>query len=204
MTSSATRRHIARNVLIVAASFGLAAATGLFRNAVIAATFGIGSQLDAYYAAFKLPDLLFTIVAGGALATALIPVFADYVATGDQEKTRAGRRAAWRFTAAVLNWVVLIVSLLALLAALLAPLLVRHVIAPGFGPEQQAETVAVMRIVLISTVIFGISAVLGSALNGLKHFLLPALAPAVYPLGVAAGAYGCHRPWACAAWPSVR
>ena len=188
MNSSATRRHIARNVLIVAASFGLAAVTGLFRNVVIAASFGIGSQLDAYYAAFKLPDLLFTIVAGGALATAFIPVFADYVATGDQQKTCASRRAAWRFTAAVLNWVVLIVSLLALLTALLAPLLVQYLIAPGFDPEQQAETVAVMRIVLISTVIFGISAVLGSALNGLKHFLLPALAPAVYPLGVAAGA----------------
>ena len=63
---------------------------GLFRNIVIAATFGIGAELDAYYAAFKLPDLLFTVVAGGALATAFIPVFADYVAADD----RAGRLAA--------------------------------------------------------------------------------------------------------------
>jgi len=188
LSSSDTSRHIARNVLIVAASFGLAAATGLFRNAVIASSFGIGTQLDAYYAAFKLPDLLFTIVAGGALATAFIPVFAGYATTRDQGDGHAGREAAWRFTAAVLNWVVLIVSSLALLAAILAPLLVRHLIAPGFDPQQQAETAAVMRIVLVSTVIFGISAVLGSALNGLKHFLLPALAPTVYPLGVAAGA----------------
>ncbi len=195
LSSSDTRRHIARNVLIVAASFGLAAAAGLFRNAVIASSFGIGTQLDAYYAAFKLPDLLFTVVAGGALATAFIPVFADTVASRDQQdtpsspvNTGADRRAAWRFTAAVLNWVVLIVSSLALLAALLAPLIVRHVIAPGFDPGQQAETTAVMRIVLVSTVVFGVSAVLGSALNGLKHFFLPALAPAVYPLGIAAGA----------------
>ncbi len=188
LSSSDTRRHIARNVLIVAASFGLAAAAGLFRNAVIASSFGIGSQLDAYYAAFKLPDLLFTVVAGGALATAFIPVFADYTARGDQGDGHTGREAAWRFTAAVLNWVVLIVISLALLAAILAPLLVRHLIAPGFDPQQQFETAAVMRIVLVSTVIFGISAVLGSALNGLKHFLLPALAPAVYPLGIAAGA----------------
>ncbi|MCU0508693.1 MAG: murein biosynthesis integral membrane protein MurJ [Anaerolineae bacterium] len=181
MTQASTRRHIARNVLVVAASFGLAAAAGLFRNAIIAATFGIGASLDAYYAAFKLPDLLFTIVAGGALATAFIPVFADYASTGN-------RRSAWRLTAAVTNWVALIVALLAILAALIAPLLVRTVIAPGFSPEQQAETASVMRLVLVSTVVFGISAVLGSALNGFKHFLLPALAPVVYPLAVAAGA----------------
>lgn len=179
--SQRTRSHIARNVLIVAASFGLAAAAGLFRNAVIAATFGIGAELDAYYAAFKLPDLLFTIVAGGALATAFIPVFADYVASDD-------RRGAWRLTSAVLNWVILLVVLLAALAALSAPLLVRTVIAPGFDPASQAETAAVMRIVLLSTIVFGMSAVLGSALNGFKHFLLPALAPVVYPLGTAAGA----------------
>lgn len=181
MTQTSTRRHIARNVLVVAASFGLAAAAGLFRNAVIASAFGIGASLDAYYAAFKLPDLLFTIVAGGALATAFIPVFADYAATDD-------RRAAWRLTSAVLNWVVIIVTALAALAALIAPLLVRTLIAPGFGPAEQAETVAVMRIVLVSTVVFGMSAVLGSALNGFKHFLLPALAPVVYPLGIALGA----------------
>ncbi|MGE5601599.1 MAG: murein biosynthesis integral membrane protein MurJ [Nitrososphaerales archaeon] len=181
MTETSTRRHIARNVLLVAASFALAAAAGLFRNMVIAATFGIGSELDAYYAAFKLPDLLFSIVAGGALATAFIPVFADYVATGD-------RRSAWRLTSAVLNWVVLLITLLAAVAALIAPILVRTLIAPGFAPAEQAETAHVMRIVLFSTVLFGMSAVLGSALNGLKHFLLPALAPVVYPLCIAAGA----------------
>lgn len=181
MTESAARRHIARNVLLVAGCFALAAVAGLFRNAVIAATFGIGSELDAYYAAFKLPDLLFTVVAGGALATAFIPIFADYVAGGD----RAG---AWRLTSAVLNWVILLITLLAAVAAFLAPVLVRTVIAPGFTAAEQAETAGVMRIVLFSTILFGMSAVLGSALNGLKHFLLPALAPVVYPLCIAAGA----------------
>lgn len=182
------RRHIARNVLVVAGCFGLAAIAGLFRNMVIARTFGIGAELDAYYAAFKLPDLLFTVVAGGALATAFIPIFAEFVAADD----RAG---AWRLTSAVINWVVSIVAGLALLAALIAPWLVRTAIAPGFAPALQAETAAVMRVVLLSTVIFAISAVLGSALNGFKHFLLPALAPALYPLGIAAGAL-----WLAPAW----
>ena len=61
-------RDLARNTLLVAVSFGLAAAAGLVRNMIIARQFGIGAELDAYFAAFRLPDLLFTIVAGGALA----------------------------------------------------------------------------------------------------------------------------------------
>jgi putative peptidoglycan lipid II flippase len=182
------RRHILRNTLLVGASFALAAAAGLVRNAVIARHFGIGADLDAYYAAFKLPDLLFTIVAGGALATAFIPVFADFLAEDD----RAG---AWRLASAITNLVVLAVSLLAALAALLAPWLVRHVIAPGFDSTQQAETAALMRLVLLSTLVFGVSAVQSSVLHGFKHFLLPAIAPVVYPLGVVAGAL-----WLVPAW----
>jgi putative peptidoglycan lipid II flippase len=175
--------HITRNTVVVAGSFGLAAAVGLVRNIVIARQFGIGADLDAYYAAFKLPDLLFTIVAGGALATAFIPVFAEALATPQH-----GRQDAWRLASAITNLVVLTVALLAFLTGLAAPLLVSRLIAPGFDATQQAETVSVMRVVLISTVIFAISAVQGSVLHGFKHFLLPALATALYPLGIIAGA----------------
>jgi putative peptidoglycan lipid II flippase len=180
--------HIARNTLLVAASFGLAMVTGLVRNVVVARQFGIGADLDAYYAAFKLPDLLFTVVAGGALATAFIPVFAAFLSRGDLE-------GAWRLASAITNLVVLMVSGLAVVAALLAPWLVRNLIAPGFDARQQAEAAALMRLVLISTLIFGVSAVQSSVLHGFKHFLLPALAPAMYPLGIAAGAL-----WLAPAW----
>lgn len=182
MTISSHGRHIARNTLVVGASFALAAAAGLLRNIVVAQRFGIGAALDAYYAAFRLPDLLFTIVAGGALATAFIPVLAESLARRDRE-------GAWRLGSAILNLVVLVVSGLAALAALAAPLLVRTLIAPGFAPAAQAETADLMRLVLVSTVIFGASAVATAVLHGVKHFFLPALAPVVYPLGVAAGAW---------------
>ena len=175
------QRHIARNVLLVSGAFVLAAAAGLIRNAIIARQFGIGADLDAYYAAFKLPDLLFTVVAGGALATAFIPVFAGFLAADNRE-------GAWRLASAITNWVVLVAGLLALVVAIAAPWLVRTVIAPGFDPAQAAETAAVMRIVLVSTLIFCVSALQGSILHGFKHFLLPALAPVVYPLGVIVGA----------------
>jgi putative peptidoglycan lipid II flippase len=122
MTSeqSAAQREINRNVVLVAAAFALAAATGLARNMVIARQFGIGTDLDAYYAAFKLPDPLFTVVAGGALATAFIPLFMDFLAARD-------RQGAWRFAAAVVNWAVLITGALAVLTAFLAPWLVRTI-----------------------------------------------------------------------------
>jgi putative peptidoglycan lipid II flippase len=178
---AARTRHILGNTLVVGGCFALAALVGILRNIVIARQFGIGADLDAYYAAFKLPDLLFTIVAGGALATAFIPVFAEYLADGDRD-------GAWRLASALTNLVVLAVAGLAALAALAAPWLVRVVIAPGFDAAQQAETAGLMRLVLISTLLFGVSAVQGSVLNGFKHFLLPAVAPVVYPLGIMAGA----------------
>jgi putative peptidoglycan lipid II flippase len=186
--ASARQRHIARNTLLVGAAFALAAAAGLVRNMVIARQFGIGADLDAYYAAFKLPDLLFTVVAGGALATAFIPVFASFLADDDL----AG---AWRLASAITNLVVLIVSALAITTAIIAPWLVHTLIAPGFDAAEQAETAAVMRVVLISTLVFGISAVQGSVLHGFKHFLLPALAPIVYPLGIVAGALWLAPIW---------
>ncbi len=182
------RRHILGNTSLVGASFALAAGAGLLRNVIIARQFGIGADLDAYYAAFKLPDLLFTVAAGGALATAFIPVFVDFLAEKD-------RQGAWRLASAITNLVLLAVSGMAILSALLAPWLVRTVIAPGFDPQQQAETAAVMRLVLVSTVIFGVSGVQGSVLHGFKHFLLPALAPVVYPLGIVAGALWLAPTW---------
>ncbi|HMN28855.1 MAG TPA: lipid II flippase MurJ, partial [Caldilineaceae bacterium] len=137
-------RHILANTLLVAAFFALAAGMGLLRNMIIARQFGLGAELDTFYAAFKLPDLLFTVVAGGALATAFIPVFAGLLTADDH-------RPAWRLVSAITNLVVIVVSVLAALAAWLAPWLVKWVLAPGFTPAQQAETAALMRLVLVST-----------------------------------------------------
>ena len=183
---------------MVAGSFALAAGMGPLRNMVIAQQFGIGAELDAFYAAFKLPDLLFTIVAGGALATAFIPVLAEFVAQDD-------RAAVWRLASAITNLVVIAVCILAGLAALSAPWLVRTLIAPGFDAAQQAETALLMRIVLLSTIFFGISAVQSSVLHSFKHFLLPALAPVLYPLGIMAGALWLVPQWGTAglAWGAV-
>ena len=172
MTTSdprSTARHLARNVLMVSAAFALAAAAGLFRNMIIGRTFGIGAGLDAYYAAFKLPDLLFTIVAGGALATAFIPVFADFLAADE----RAG---AWQLASAVTNWVVLVVGVLASLAAFRPGLCDGHrtrLILRSAGPPASYASS------LPSTIIRRQLGA-GSVLHGFQHFLF-LRPPIIYP-----------------------
>jgi len=128
------------------------------------------------------------VVAGGALATAFVPVLAQFLSRDDLV-------GAWRLTSAVTNLVLLVVTSLATLAILTSPWLVRTFIAPGFGANVQAKTAALMRLVLFSTVIFSVSAVQGSVLHGFKHFFLPALAPVMYPLGVIAGALWLAPLW---------
>ncbi len=162
--------------------FVVSRATGLLREIVIAQQFGTSADLDAYLAAFRLPDLFFALMAGGALGSAFIPVFAAYLARGDE-------RGAWRLASAIINWVLLLLSATGLLAAVFAPTLVTYIIAPGFNRSQQILTVELMRWMLISTVVFGVSGVVMGILNGRQHFLLPALAPIVYNAAIICGAW---------------
>lgn len=164
------------------ALFVASRAMGLLREMVIARQFGTSADLDAYLAAFRLPDMLFALMAGGALGSAFIPVFADYLAHGDEP-------GAWRLASAVINWVIVLLSVAGALAALFAPTLVAAVIAPGFAPAQRALTAELMRWMLISTTIFGASGVVMGILNARQHFLLPAIAPVVYNAAIIVGAW---------------
>jgi len=175
------RAHMARSSLIVMAAFVAAKVVGLLRERAIAHQFGATAEYDAYVAAFKIPDLLFMLIAGGALVSAFLPVFADALSRDDEEE-------AWTIASGVTNIVLLVTLALATLAAVLAPWLVQHVIAPGFTAEQQALTVDLMRIILASTLVFAVSGIQMGILNAYQHFLLPALAPIAYNLGILGGA----------------
>jgi putative peptidoglycan lipid II flippase len=181
MTLTTDKRQIARAASIVMVAFTLSRILGLVRQMVIAGQFGTGAEMDAYQAAFRLPDILFQLMAGGALGSAFIPTFTGYLARGD----RAG---GWRLASAIVNLLLVILTLTAALAALGAPWLVAHVVAPGFDAETSALTARLMRVMLISSVIFGVSGVLMGALNAHQHFLLPAIAPMLYNLSIIGGA----------------
>jgi putative peptidoglycan lipid II flippase len=167
--------------------FVVSRALGLLREMVIARQFGTSAEMDAYLAAFRLPDFLFYVVAGGALGSAFIPTFSGYL-------VRADLPGAWRLASAVINWIILILSSLGAVAAIAAPWLVQQFYG-DFSPEQQALTTELMRWMLISTVIFGISGVVMGILNAQHHFLLPALAPVVYNLAIILGAWLLGPTW---------
>ncbi len=181
-------RQLTLSAMIVGGGFLLSKVLGLVREVVIAHAFGTSGVLDAYYAAFNFPDLLFALIPGGALASVFIPVLSTFLTQGGEEE-------GWRLASAVVNDVLIVVAVLSALGALLAEPLVAMVIAPGFEPARQALTADLMRIVFISTIVFSVSGVIISILHAHQHFLLPALAPALYNAGIIFGAVALAPVW---------
>ncbi len=172
--------HVVRSSLLLAVFFGLDKLVGLARQVIIGRTYGVGAELDAYNAANNLPDALFALISGGALAIAFIPVLSEYLEKRD-------RAAAWGLFSRVANSAFLITAVLAVLVALFAGPLVSRAIVPGFDSGQQALVVSLMRLNLIATLIFSISGLVIGGLQANQHFLLPALAPILYNLGQISG-----------------
>lgn len=186
--TAARRPALALSSVIVMAGFLASKAIGLVRQSIIARTFGAGRELDAYYAAFKLPDLLLTLIAGGAIATTFIPIFADHIARGDRPR-------AWRLASAVLNLLLGAMGLVAAAAALAAPWLVRRLVAPGFDEPLSRLTAELLRIVLLSSLLFTASSLAMSVLQAHERFLLPALADFIYDVGIIGGALFLAPRW---------
>jgi putative peptidoglycan lipid II flippase len=153
---------------------------GWIRLLVIGSQFGASADLDAYFAAFRIPDAIFQLVVAGALSAALIPVFSSYRAREDE-------REAWRLASSVINLVLIALALFSLVMAILAPWLV-PIIAPGFDAQTTELTVRLTRLMLLSPVFVGMGAVVSGLLNSYGRFGVPAVAPLVYNLAIIAAA----------------
>jgi putative peptidoglycan lipid II flippase len=147
---------------------------GLLRDVVVYGRFGASDQLDVYFAAFRIPDLIFNLVAGGALGSALVPVFSAYRAEGPPGRVS-------RLATNVFNVVGAVAVLGAALGIVFAPALVPF-LGPGFSPAQQASLTLLVRILLLQPVLFGLGEVVTRYLNVYGHFAMPAVAPVVYNL----------------------
>jgi putative peptidoglycan lipid II flippase len=178
--SSSENRQIARAAGTVMAAFVLSNLVGLARQILVSREFGTQDVIDAYNAASTFPDILFSLIAGGALASAFVPTVTSFLAKGD-------RRNAWYLSSAIGNLILLVLSSLCLVSALFAPWIVSHILAPEFSPQQQALTSSLLRILLIAPTIFGISGLIMGLLNAHQVFLWPALAPSMYWLGMIFG-----------------
>ena len=153
---------------------------GLVRDAVISHQFGIEAYRDAYVAAFAIPDLLFFLIAGGALSSAFIPVFTRYWTKGEEEE-------AWKVFSTLATFMGLVVLLFVLVAGVFAEPLIAA-IRPGLAPEVRSLSADLSRILLPSQFGFFLGGLMFGTMNARKHFLTPALSPNIYNIGIILGA----------------
>ncbi len=170
-------RAIAVAGLVVVAGVVLSRLLGWVRTSVFMAEYGGRSaDLDAFFAAFRVPDALFQLVAAGAVGSALVPVAASLIAQGEAARAR-------RVVATVANLMVLALLPLVLLVWLAAPLIV-PVIAPSPDESKVALTIGLTRVMLLAPILLAVAAVFGAGLNAAGVFGAPALAPTVYNVAV--------------------
>ncbi len=165
---------LARAGLVVSGAFLISRVLGYVRIFVIADTFPVGRELDAFFAAFRIPDLIFQLVAAGALSSALIPIISGLFTSNELPR-------AWRVVSTVINLMVIGLLVLAVALFILAPV-VMAAITPGFGPVELAKTVELTRIMLLSPIFLALGAVATSVLNSGGRFAASAVAPIVYNL----------------------
>ncbi|PIR41180.1 MAG: murein biosynthesis integral membrane protein MurJ [Candidatus Yanofskybacteria bacterium CG10_big_fil_rev_8_21_14_0_10_46_23] len=170
---------ILRGGIILAVLGILSRLVGLFRDRILAKYFGASEILDAYYGAFTIPDFIFNLVVVGAVASAFIPVFVEH-----QAKNEA---LAWQLAGKFLNVLLAGVILLGLVFFILIPYLIGWIL-PGLSLESQLLAVVLIRIMLLSPIIFTLSTVMGSILQIHQRFLAFGLAPIFYNLGIIFGA----------------
>jgi putative peptidoglycan lipid II flippase len=173
-------RHLLRSSIVVTVFLALGKLTGLLRTRLLSASFGTGAEFDAFTAANQLPEVFVTLISGGALAAAFIPVYSSLL-SGD-----SARRSA-RLANSILTLVIAVLGGLSALGILLAPWITSTLLVPDFSPEMQQLTADLMRIILLQTTLFGIGGVLSSILNAHQHFALPALAPVALDIGYIIG-----------------
>jgi putative peptidoglycan lipid II flippase len=154
----------------------------LLRQILVANAFGTSMDMEAFNAANRVSETLFNLVAGGALGSAFIPTFTGLLARNNRER-------AWRLASAIANLLLLVLILISVLVAVYAPWIVRYILAPGFAsdPVKEALTIDLLRLMLPSAVIFGLSGLVMGILNSHQVFFLPALAPSMYQIGMIIG-----------------
>ena len=182
-TGMLQKARIGRATLILTGSFIASRILGLLRNSLFAYVFGATSTSDAFWQAFLVPDLIFTVIAGGALSSAFIPVFTQYIVGDHDEKT------AWHITSSLLNLIVAIMTGLAFLIFIFEPW-IAPLYNPGLSqsnPQELSLIISLSRIMLLQSIIMGGGVIITSVLFAKQNFLRPAIGTVLYNVGLIAG-----------------
>src|SRR5229473_4288694 len=177
---SLRRFSIAEAALLLMMAYISSRGLGVVRQTLFNALFSTGPEANAYYAANRLPDTLFTLIAGGALVQAFVPVFVSF------EKEH-GREETWRLTSLVFNVLLVTLTGMVLIAEFAAPAFVNHWLVPGYSPAEQSLTTSLTRIMLVQPLILGLGTIANAILNSRHQFLLPALSITGYNFGLIGG-----------------
>lgn len=178
-------RTITSAAIIIGALSLVSRFLGIFRDRILASHFGAGNELDIYYAAFRLPDLVYNLLVLGAISAGLIPVFTGLI---ENSSFLSGKKKeAWRLINSILNLVIAGLVIICGIFFVFAPQIM-PLITPGFDEEKLALVTQLSRIMFLSPLILGISAVIGSILQSFKQFFAYSLAPIFYNIGIIIGA----------------
>ena len=152
---------------------------GLVRERILGQSFGLGVELDAYKAAFLIPELLFSVIVASGLAAPFIPIFAGL-------KRDAGDGAAHAFGQTILTMAVLVMAVVSIVLFIVAPLTV-EVAAPGFDAPTRALYTDLFRVMCFTQLLFAGSMALGEVLVAERRFFFYGAAPLLYNLGIVIG-----------------
>lgn len=137
--------------------------------------------LDAYTAAFVVPDFMYFLLVSGALSVSFIPVFNQRIANDN-------KKSAWELSYSLINFMAILTLIASVLIMIFAEPLVKYVVAPGYGESAQALAVSMMRVIAVNPFLFAIATVIASMQQAVGRFTFYAMAPAVYNIGIIIGA----------------
>ncbi|MBV9259636.1 MAG: murein biosynthesis integral membrane protein MurJ [Ktedonobacteraceae bacterium] len=175
-TGIVQRVKVARATFLITAAFMFTSVLGLVRTFLFPYVFNIGHSSDVYLQAYLIPNLIYTVVAGGALSSAFIPVFIKYSEALKDEKS------AWHITSSALNLCMVVMIVLSAIAMLLAPILV-PLYSSTFTHSEQALIVTLTRIMLLQAIVLGAGVIVSAVLNAKQDFTLTAIGTILYNVG---------------------
>ena len=168
--------------IVLASSTLVSALLGLFRdrllNSYYLGTYPTG--IDAYTAAFTIPDFMFFILTSGALAVSFIPVFNQRLITGN-------KKSAWELSSSLLNLLAILTLIASILIMIFADPLIRYVVSPGLDESGMILAINMTRVIAINPFLFSIATVLTSIQQAVGRFIFYSFAPAIYNIGIIIG-----------------
>ena len=169
--------------VLLAGSTMLSSLLGIYRDRLINGmyydTYKVG--VDAYVAAFTIPDFMFFILVSGALSVSFIPVFNQRLASGN-------KKSAWELSSSLVNFLALITLVVSVLIIIFADPLVQYVVGPGFDEQGRSLAISMMRVIAVNPFLFAVATVVSSMQQAIGRFTFLALAPTIYNIGIVIGA----------------